>query len=724
MFVEQPADFAAAVGMRVHIGYNGSSIIGFSKPERKTEACHTRSFDFGLWALDFGPAALISAGMLFLRAVQLWILLSTLASVAGWTLSALGMLDKTGYTIFAAVTMVLAFAFRKSALFCSFPSVQTVWKLKHRMRRFLPAAFAILATLVFISGCLYAPSNHTGLSYRTARVLQWLQHGSWFWIHTPNYRMNDRACGIEWLSAPILLFLKSDRALFLLNFIPFILMPGLIFSVWTRLGMRPRVAWHWMWLLPTGYCFLIQAGGIANDGFPTIYALAMMDFALRARDKCRVLSVEQGSAARVKDFRPWTLDLGLSLLSAALLVGAKASNLPLGLPWAIAIFPLIPRLFSTCIQDDATRNAQHATRRYIKFSVVVLIAILVSFVPTALLNIRYLHDWSGLSIEHAGMNMKNPIAGILGNAVLLITNNFVPTFFPMAHWWNVHALSLLPGALVRLMNANFEQGYEALGEMPTEDSAALGFGVSMLVLVSVIAGVFSKRKTQYAPRLGVHAFRFLLVAPWIALLAYCVKTGMVTPGRLIAPYYPLLLPLLLMGAGQSQIVRHRWWMALAGVVLLLALAALVVAPSRPLWPANTILAKAVAIHPGQPQLQRAQKVYEVYRQRSDPLAAIREHFPKNLKIIGFMGTDDDLDISLWKPYGSRRVEPFFVTDSPEYIHQLGIEYAVVSGLDLASKNVTIDEWRQKTGAELIFTTSATLTVSQGPEPWYLVRFKP
>ncbi len=56
----------------------------------------------------------------------------------------------------------------------------------------------------------------------------------------------------------------------------------------------------------------------------------------------------------------------------------------------------------------------------------------------------------------------------------------------------------------------------------------------------------------------------MLVAPWLALLAYGMKSGMVTPQRLIAPYYPLLVPLLLLGAGQSQIIRRRWWRVLAG----------------------------------------------------------------------------------------------------------------------------------------------------------------
>jgi len=82
-----------------------------------------------------------------------------------------------------------------------------------------------------------------------------------------------------------------------------------------------------------------------------------------------------------------------------------------------------------------------------------------------------------------------------------------------------------------------------------------------------------------------------------------------------------------------------------------------------------------------------------------------------------------LDISLWKPYGSRRVEPFLFEDSPEQIRKLGIQYAVVSGLQLEVEHSTIEEWLQKNRAELITTRVVVMVVSQGPEPWYLVRFK-
>ena len=158
-----------------------------------------------------------------------------------------------------------------------------------------------------------------------------------------------------------------------------------------------------------------------------------------------------------------------------------------------------------------------------------------------------------------------------------------------------------------------------------------------------------------------------MIAPWLALLAFCMKSGMVTPNRLIAPYYPLLLPLLLIGAGQSQIVRRCWWRALAGGVLILAFVVLILTPDRPLWPAQTILSRLAARHPDQHLISRALDVYTVYAKRSDPLADVRDLLPKDVQTVGFIGAEDDCDISLWLPLGSRRVEHFRLSDPPEQI---------------------------------------------------------
>jgi hypothetical protein len=547
--------------------------------------------------------------------------------------------------------------------------------------------------LIFVGGALYAPSTHTALTYRLPRVLQWLAEGKWHWIYTSNFRMNDRACGIEWLTAPVLLFTNSDRALFLLNFIPFLLLPGLTFSLCTRLGVRGRVAWQWMWLLPTGYNFLVQAGSAANDTFPAVYALAAVDFACRA-----------WSTRRVSDF--W-----LSLLSIGLLSGAKASNLPLMLPWAILALALWPLL----------------KRRLLTTLAVALLAALVSFLPTAILNIYYCHDWSGLKLENAGMDMKNPVVGVWGNSLLFLLDNFVPPFFPAAGWWNQSALSILPRAIVAPMAANFEAGFHRLGEMPTEDWVGLGLGVSLLMAVAAIGGMAVRSvrqvgRVEHDGDLPKPLRRLILIAPWLALLAYCMKSGMVSGARLISPYYPLLLPLLIAGAGQSRIIRARWWRILVCLVLCVAFPVVILTPGRPLWPAKTVLSRLASLKPGSRLISRPLEVYTVYAQRPDPMAGVRTLLPKGLTMVGFLGTPDDIDISFWRPFGQKQVKHLLTSDSAAAIRQRGILYAVVSQFSLAEAGLTLEEWRKQTGAELLASASITQKIVEGPQSWHVVRF--
>jgi hypothetical protein len=611
-----------------------------------------------------------------------------LASAAGWGLSAVGQLNRLGYALVFAAAAAALWGARKR-LRRELPPPRRWRRLRRRLRRPWPMGFALLASLVFLGGVLYPPTNHTAFTYRIPRVLDWLAQGRWHWIHTISYRMNDRACGIEWLSSPWLLFTRSDRGLFLLNFIPFLLLPGLIFSVFTRLGVRPRAAWHWMWLLPTGYTFLLQAGSAGNDAFPTVYGLAALDFA------CRAWATRRPS------------DLWLSLLSVALLTGTKASNLPLLLPWTVLVLPLLPLL----------KGRPLATLG------VALLAAAVSFLPTAILNIVHCGDWSGLKLERAGMDLKNPWVGIWGNALLLLLHNFVPPIFPAAAWWNASGLGLLPPAMAGALTANFENGFHQLKELPTEDWAGLGFGLSLLVVLSVLAPIRQGRAGEPAPPLAVPARirRWVLVCAWAALLAYCVKSGMATGARIISPYYPLLLASLLAGARQSEIVRRRWWQWSAWAVLGLALVVLVLTPGRPLWPARTVLSKGLALRPGERSLARALNVYAVYADRWDPLANVRALLPPGQAVTGFLADGDDIDISLRRPFFERRVEHVLLEDSPADLRRRHIRYVVVGGAWLASRHTTLAAWQARTGAELIGATMATLKVAEGPQSWYVLR---
>ena len=467
--------------------------------------------------------------MSFVSAIKVWIWVSVFATVAGWVLSFFGVLNAIGYAVFGVVGLIFFFQMRGRG-YMKLDRYDWSWlKIRKRFCRPLPMFMLFTTALIFLSGVMYPPTNHTGLSYRVPRVLHWLDSNQWHWIYAPNFRMNTRACGFEWMSVPFFAFLKSDRLLFLLNFIPYVFMPGLTFSMLTRLGVRGRVAWSWMWMLPTGYVFLLQAASLGNDAFPVVYALAAIDFACRAWKSQRAE------------------DVWISMLALALLTGAKASNMPLGLMWLVLAWRLWP-----IIKRDP-----------IGTSVVTVVVILVSFVPTALLNLSNCGSWSGLTMERPGMDMKNPLVGLLGNPPLMLINNLCPPFFPMAPWWGKHSLDLLPGFLRKPMDDNFEGGYHVLWELPMEDWSGIGPGVTVLMLIAAafaLPNYFGKRPPVCnRTTLPALIIKLALIAPWIALLAYCAKSGMVTAARLIAPYYPLLLPALLMGHEQSALVRTRWW---------------------------------------------------------------------------------------------------------------------------------------------------------------------
>jgi hypothetical protein len=615
--------------------------------------------------------------------VRIWIFLSVLASVAGWTLSAAGQLNPAGYAIAAAAGLALLFLWRRELerggrIFA--------WRrLRRRFARPLPLAFAGLAALALLGGVLYAPNNYDALTYRLPRVLHWLAQGRWHWIYTLNERMNDRSCGFEWLMAPVLLLAKSDRPLFLINLVPFLLLPGLVFSVLTRLGVRGRVAWHWMWLLPTGYNFLLQAGSVGNDSFAAVYALAAVDFARRAMVSRKVS------------------DLWFSLLAAALMTGAKSGNLPLLLPWCVvfapAALPLLARPWSSLA--------------------IMMAAGLVSFLPTALLNYHYCGDWSGLVLEVPELKAHSHCVAVAVNSAIFLLSNFAPTFFPWAGWWNQHALALLPNRVTGMMLANFQSNFYLLSELPGEEKSGLGFGLSCLLAGSALAAWL--RPSSRPPRhLGWRRW-LVLAAPYGALFFFFANSGMMSLTRLVSPYYPLLLPALLAAPAAEVVVRQRWWRRATVLVLLLALAAVVLTPSRPLWPWQTILARANDAGTHSHFINRVKAVYSVYADRSDPLFRARAAMPEDCPVIGFAGGDNDTEISFWRPYSHRRVECILPGDSAMDVRVRHIEYAAVGEVYLSIYHLTLQEWLQKYHATLLATVTGTMTVSHGPHQWYVVR---
>ena len=565
-------------------------------------------------------------------AVAAWIVFCSFCSCAGWVLSALHQLNAAGYAVGFLLGLGTVWALRARL----FPGGVRGWNLRkgrRRFRRTFPLAFLVLAFLAILGGAIHPPSNYDALAYRIPRVLHWLAAGQWHWIYTSFQQVNTRACGIEWLSAPLIAITRTDRSLFLVNACSYLLLPGLVFSVFRQVGVRPRVAWCWMWLLPTGYCYLLQAGSVSNDLFSAVYALAAVDFALRARRSGRVSEV------------------CLSALAAALLTGAKASNLPLLLPWAVAFAPTW-RLWLA---------------RPLALVAIIPVALGSSFLPTVVLNTVYCGDWSGAKIEHVSMGSGPMWLHLLANGITWTLDNLAPPVCPFAGAWNRAADALTPASLTAVFQKySFAPGARNwhLSEMQVEESAGLGFGLTVLLGLSVLAVVIGRRRrgNSLAAQSGDLVTRLVCIASWVSLLFVMTKLSQSSAVRYLAPYYPLLSMGLLRNPAHAGLARRPWWRSWALFSCGLAGLLLVISPARPLWPAGWVVQRYGPRLKSNRLATRALDAYETKSRRSEVFAPVIALLPADASVLGY-AADDFPEAALWKPFGARRILHVKVSDS-------------------------------------------------------------
>ena len=438
-----------------------------------------------------------------------------------------------------------------------------------------------------------------------------------------------------------------------------------------------------MWIVTTGYCFAMQAGGIGNDIPGAVYALAAMDFGLRLR-----------ASQRPQDF--W-----LFLLASALLTGAKASNIPLLLAPFILILPQLRILF---------------VRPALNFLVIVF-AVMASNVPTAVLNWKYCHDWTGMSLEGP---MKGPLTQLTINVCNWLILNFFPPVFPLAGQWSrflEHTLALSADAVL-LAPPAFRP--VALGE-----GECLGMGVSLLLLVSALASrAIRRRQGHHGAAKPVSAYwKILLWSSWFALLVFGLKAQVVfSSSRLLTPYYAILIAPILVFYFDERVLWRGWWKCAVTAVFVLATALEILIPDRPLWPAQPILEKLKASHPSSKLIAHSEAVYSVYRHRSESFAPLLAALPPDTKVVGLI-TFDTPEASLWWPLWSRRIEHVTRDDTPETLAAHGIKFILAPSYSYEI-SLSIEEAMRKYNATVYRKIPLQLRAQYDAEDWYILEVKP
>lgn len=622
------------------------------------------------------------------HATTLWVVVCVLCNAAGWILSAIGQLNAAGYAVLFALAGVASAAwFRKHPARPDFG-----WRTR-RFKKPLPMAFAAVAALVLLGGFIHPPANYDALAYRTPRVLHWLAENRWHWIHTDFQRVNTRGCGIEWMTAPLIALTRTDRLFFLFNAVSFLLLPGLCFRVLAGLGVRSRVAWHWMWILPCGYGYVLQGGSIANDLFGATFALIAVDFAL--------------AASREKSVpKAW-----LGILAAALMTASKGFNLLLLLPFGLAMLPTTWILL----------------KRPVATFGIGLIALLVSLLPSSLLNIRYCGDWKGINAEPVQLCAGYPVEHLAVNCVVSVMQNFNPVICPSAGSWNRRIEERLPADWKAFLKDAFEGGGNPFNfaELPMEEAAGLGMGCSLLLASVLLAAPrFRKPGVKWSFE-KLRSPGVLVPAGTLLVTAYFfTQSGLGCPARYLAPVYVILaVPILKLGSA-AGLIRRRWWRGAALFASAISAGLLIITPPRPLWPAQTLLKAAGADQSASPILKRLWNVYSVYGNRADGFAPVRPLLPAGIKTLGFV-TFDDPETSLWRPFGSIRIHHVTRKDDAKTLRDKGIEIVLVSEYILTDhQRSDIQAWLKQFDAELVDSFDLTLRATRGPTRWHLARIRP
>ena len=634
-----------------------------------------------------GQQAAIFKIPLILRLTGCWLIWSAWCSASGWLLSLAGQLDVLGYAVLSPVLLGCLWCWLKGSAQKQSLSSQPHKKIFRHLRRPAALVYAVTALLSLLAGALYQPWSIDAVIYRLPRILYWWWAHHWYWIGTPDHRLNYSSTGFEWQMLPVIQLTHSDRFLFLLNWLPFLLMPGLVFSAFRGMGISGTSARRWMWLLPSGYCFALQCSGLQNDGYSANYLLASVAFATVAfRSKRGELVL-------------------LSILSAALLTGAKLSNLPLLLPLGLVLWP---------------------TLRYVRWfnwktPLILTVVFLGSFAPLAFLSWKLTGDWTGDPTDQFHLKTHSDFRAVLANTAFLLNDAIqLPCLPGSQHLQKICETINQSSFLLWLQRGHRLAPNFQFGEVANEGGAGAGFGLALYALVLVSGGFFYRPSNERTVALPL-VWRLSLFSVWFSFLVFLAKLGSYHTARTGAPYYPLLLISLLHCPRLAAFERKKAMKTLAVCAAATVLPVILLTPARPLVPVQTL---ARIIHcRGMAKIAAKYRFWDNLR---DDLAPLREHLPEGLTRLAYAGGFLDTPYGLCKPLGSRTVIELGLPESGNPMPP-DLEYAVVTERGLRERcHLDLNAWLSCTHGKVVFqfprncARDCHTTVSY--ENWYLVKF--
>jgi hypothetical protein len=154
----------------------------------------------------------------------------------------------------------------------------------------------------------------------------------------------------------------------------------------------------------------------------------------------------------------------------------------------------------------------------------------------------------------------------------------------------------------------------------------------------------------------------------------------------------------------------------AGLCIVLAWIAVVLTPSRPIWPWQAF---ARILPQGSALSTRFNNVYETYAKRADAFQPLKQAIPgwSSLREIGVLGLEDDPETSLWRPFDGRRVR-YISRTAPalEGLQNLDVVIAPKEAMDELLSEIPAGAYLNSQRIDIAFTLKA----QAGPRDWSAV----
>jgi hypothetical protein len=620
--------------------------------------------------------------------------LSVISIALAWLLSSLDLLSRSAYLAGISLGAAGLFRLQKATLFrfrSSFTSVIRTRTLR-RARRSLPVFFHLILIGSAIGACLHAPNNFDALSYRMPRLLFWVTEGQWHWIHSPFVALNHTFPNYEWLSTPFYFATGSFRAVVLINLIGFSCLPRLTFGILVRLGCPGRLAWDWMWLLPSAHLIAMQAGGIGNDLAGMVFGMAALSLALNYAAKQN------------------TRDLVDCILAFGVCSGIKTSNVLLFFPIAWILWRRI-----------SFRGVR------IALPVAVLAGVLVSgAIPMAL---NHAHTGTILGTDRKTDQTEHPVAGWAGNGMILANSLVTMPVQPIAGKLNAIGDQWIststPGKWIRERYDKFDLDFS---ELPQEEGGGVGIGLTLCLIVMWLHRNRRGRPWNSSPAQSLSPFELRvttgLTALALVLILSRLGTGAAVPRNLL-PYFPFIALPVIRWLASANLHRLRSWKLLTSLTLLSIAPGILCTPSRPLLPMESIFEAALRKNPDSRFLQRGRDVYRIYRLRADIFEPYRRRLPANVDRLGWMTTGEEPSASLWRPFGQRTLVPVLSDQDFIEARRSGVRWYFLSehGAE-AHFGRKAESWIVERQAVIRLQLDVRIFGSAPSEKFYLLEFPP